>query len=134
MGCCTLWEQCTVERAPQLLRRAVPMLKLLTRSEEFVLLATWRLQEDAYSLAIQKEISDLTGYDWSLGSIFTPLERLQRKRLLTSTLSDSTPERGGRKKRIYKLTLQGKKALEHVRTIEAAMWHGIPALLPVEGK
>jgi PadR family transcriptional regulator, regulatory protein PadR len=103
------------------------MLKLLTRSEEFVLLSVWRLQADAYSLSIQEEISNLTGYSWSLGSIFTPLERLQRKRLLTSTLSDSTPERGGRKKRIYHLTLEGQKALEHVRTVEAAMWAGLPA-------
>ena len=106
--------------------RCFRLLKLLTRSEEFVLLSVWRLQQDAYSLAIQEEISKLTGYPWSLGSIFTPLDRLQRKRLLTSTLSASTPERGGRKKRIYQLTLDGKKALEHVRTIEAAMWEGVP--------
>ncbi|MDA1029160.1 MAG: PadR family transcriptional regulator [Bacteroidetes bacterium] len=103
------------------------MLKLLTRSEEFVLLAVWRLQSEAYSLAIQDEISKLTGYSWSLGSIFTPLERLQRKRLLTSTLSDSTPDRGGRKKRIYQLTMEGKKALDHLHSIEAAMWEGLPS-------
>lgn len=101
------------------------MLKLLTRSEEFVLLAVWRLQQDAYSLAIQEEISRITGYEWSLGSIYTPLERLHRKRLLTSSLSSSTPERGGRKKRLYLLTSDGKSALAHVRQVERAMWAGL---------
>ncbi len=102
------------------------MLKLLTRSEEFVLLAVWRLQQDAYSLAIQGEISQITGYEWSLGSIYTPLERLHRKRLLTSSLSGSTPERGGRKKRLYLLTSDGKSALARVRRVERAMWAGLP--------
>ena len=101
------------------------MTKLLSRSEEFVLLAVWRLQDDAYSLSIQKEISSITGHPWSLGSIYTPLERLHRKRLLTSTLSDSTPERGGRKKRLYQLTDTGKRALLVVKTVENAMWDGI---------
>jgi len=105
------------------------MLKLLTRSEEFVLLAVWRLQQDAYSLSVQEEISRITGYEWSLGSIYTPLERLHRKRLLTSSISNSTPERGGRKKRLYQLTEQGKQALARVRQVEAAMWDGLPSVL-----
>ncbi len=104
------------------------MLKLLTRSEEFVLLAVWRLQKDAYSLAIQEEISRITGYAWSLGSIYTPLERLHRKRLLTSVIGGSTPERGGRKKRLYELTEKGVEALNRVRLVEAAMREGLPDL------
>ena len=68
-------------------------MKFLTRSEEFVLLAVWRLDEDAYTLAIREYLSDLTGEEWSLGSVYTPLERLGRRRLLASSLSDSTPER-----------------------------------------
>ena len=102
------------------------MNKLLSRSEEYVLLAVWHLQEDAYSLAIQKEISRITDHPWSLGSIYTPLERLHRKRLLTSTLSASTPERGGRKKRLYHLTDDGKRALSLLRSVQTAMWQGVP--------
>jgi len=109
------------------------MGKLLTRSEEFVLLAVWRLQDDAYSLAIQEEISRLTGYEWSLGSIYTPLERLHRKRLLSSTLGTSTPERGGRKKRLYLVTDQGKKALARVQEVEHAMRAGLPSLFATGG-
>lgn len=48
-------------------------MKLLTRSEEFVLLTIWKLQDQAYSLSIRKQISKITGFDWSLGSIYSPL-------------------------------------------------------------
>ena len=104
-------------------------MKLLTRSEEFALLTVWHLQEEAYSLNIRERISEITGYEWSLGSIYTPLERLARRRLLTSSLSDSSPERGGRKKRIYNLTPAGKQALVRIHRVEKAMWAGASALL-----
>lgn len=93
------------------------------------MLAVWRLQDDAYSLAIQEEISRITGYEWSLGSIYTPLERLDRKRLLTSVLGASTPERGGRKKRLYQVTPAGRMALARVQEVEHAMRAGLPSLV-----
>ena len=103
-------------------------MKLLTRAEEFVLLAVWRLQNEAYSIPIRKQISEITGRNWSLGTIYMPLERLVKKGYLGSHLSDSTPERGGRHKRIYRLTNEGKKALIRIREVEQAMWTGIPTL------
>ena len=48
-------------------------MKLLTRAEEFVLLAIWRLEDNAYSLPIQEEIFKITGEKWSLGTIYAPL-------------------------------------------------------------
>lgn len=105
-------------------------MKLLTRSEEFVLLSVWRLQDEAYSLRIREQISEITGHEWSLGSIYTPLERLARRRLLTSRLSRETPERGGRKKRIYELTPLGKRALVDMQTVGAAMWDGVLSFIP----
>jgi len=104
-------------------------MKLLTRSEEFVLLTVWHLQDEAYSLNIRDRISEVTGNDWSLGSIYTPLERLSRRRLLTSKLSESTPERGGRKKRIYTLTPSGRRALTTIHRVGQAMWSGASAVL-----
>ena len=103
-------------------------MNLLTRSEEFVLLAIWKLQDDAYSLPIRKQISQITGYNWSLGSIYTPLERLVKRGLLTSYLTDPTPERGGRHKRIYQLTPSGRQALIQIREVEQAMWSGVTRL------
>ncbi len=100
-------------------------MRLLTRSEEFVLLAVWRLQGDAYTLPIREQLIELTGKDWSLGSVYTPLERLTRQRLLTSYLTEATPERGGRPRRVYRLTPDGRQALIDIRTVEQAMWSGV---------
>lgn len=61
-----------------------------------VLLVVWNLQVDASCLPIQRKIKDITGKSWSLGSIFGPLERLERKHLLESCLTEPTKERGGR--------------------------------------
>ena len=103
-------------------------MKLLSRSEEFVLLAVWKLQEQAYTIPIRAKISEITKQDWSLGSVYTPLERLSKKGLLASDLTEATPERGGRRKRVYKLTPTGRQALIHVRSIEQAMWSGVTGL------
>jgi len=103
-------------------------MNLLTRAEELILLAAWKLQGDAYSIPIHRVVSEITCEEWSLGSIYMPLDRLVKKGLLESYLSDSTPERGGRQKRIYRLTNDGKKALIRIRSVNAAMWTGIPDL------
>jgi DNA-binding PadR family transcriptional regulator len=103
-------------------------MKLLTRPEEFVMLAVWKLQEKAYSLPIRKQISESTGYTWSLSSIYTPLNRLTRKGLLTSYLTDPVRERGGRPKRVYQLTPLGRQTLLRIRTVEQVMWSGVIGL------
>jgi PadR family transcriptional regulator PadR len=97
-------------------------MKLLSRSEELVLLAVWNLQDEASCLPIQQKLDEVTGKSWSLGSIFDPLERLERKRLLESRLTEPTKERGGRSKRIYSLTVLGRRALQDLRSIQEALW------------
>ena len=103
-------------------------MKLLTRPEEFVMLAIWKLQDNAYSLPIRKQVSEITGYDWSLSSIYTPLDRLVRKKLITSHLTEPVRVRGGRHKRVYQLTPLGRQALLRVRSVEQAMWSGVVGL------
>ena len=92
------------------------------------MLAIWKLQEEAYSLPIRKQVSAITGYSWSLSSIYTPLNRLTKKRLVTSYLTDPVRKRGGRPKRVYQLTPKGRQALLHIRTVEQAMWSEIKGL------
>ncbi len=62
-----------------------------------------------------------------------PLDRLSKKGMLKSYLSDKTPERGGRHKRIYKLTPEGKTALVLIKKVENAVWEDI-SLAALEGK
>ena len=101
-------------------------MKLLTRPEELILLAIWQLEENAYCIPIRQRISEITGEEWSLGSIYMPLDRLVKKGFLDSYLSEATPERGGRHKRIYRLRKAGKEALLKVREVQDAMWAATP--------
>jgi len=97
-------------------------MRLLSRSEELVLLVVWNLQDDASCLPIQRRLKEATGKAWSLGSIYDPLDRLERKKLLVSSLTQPTKERGGRSKRIYRLTTLGKNALHEIRSIQETLW------------
>lgn len=108
-------------------------MNLLTRPEEYVMLAIWKLQEDAYSIPIREQVSKSTGYEWSLSSVFTPLNRLSKKRLVTSTLTKPQAQRGGRHKRVYELTPAGRQALIQIRTVEESMWSGVTGLALVGG-
>jgi DNA-binding PadR family transcriptional regulator len=103
-------------------------MNLLTRAEELILLAVWRLKDNAYSIPVHEQVSLITGEALSLGSIYMPLDRLVKKGFLESYLSEATPERGGRHKRIYKLTREGIKALHKIRSVQDRMWRGIPDL------
>ncbi len=104
-------------------------MKLLTRSEEYILLAVFKLGEDAYSIPIREKLIEITGKNWSLGAIYMPLERLEKRRLITSHFSESTPERGGRHKRIYSLTEAGKESLREIYTVQQTIWQGVPQLI-----
>ncbi|MFC2158128.1 PadR family transcriptional regulator [Acidobacteriota bacterium] len=101
-------------------------MKLLPRAEELILLAILRLKDNAYSIPIRENLCELTGENWSLGSIYMPLDRLVKKKFIDSYLSETTPERGGRHKRIYRLKPEGLKRLQKIREIESRSWVGIP--------
>jgi len=96
-------------------------MRLLSRSEELVLLAVWKLKDNAYCISIQAHLDKMTGKKWSFGSIFDPLDRLEKKGLLRSTLTDPIKARGGRSKRVYRITSQGKEALAEMYRIQKAM-------------
>jgi PadR family transcriptional regulator PadR len=79
--------------------------------EQLVMLAVLRLDEDAYGTSIGDELKERAQRDASPGAIFTTLERLEARGLVTSRYGDPTPERGGRRKRFYRLTVDGRRAL-----------------------
>jgi len=101
-------------------------MRFLSRSEELVLLAVWKLKEDAYCVPIREHLNVLTGKNWSFGSIFDPLDRLEKKGLLWSILTEPAKFRGGRSKRIYRITADGKRALAEMHAMQKAMWAEAP--------
>lgn len=94
--------------------------------QEIVLLAILILDDQAYGLRIQKEISSRLKRDLSRGALHTALTRLEEKGFLESEYGGATAERGGRRKRYYKLTKGGKAALQQAKELREEMWSLIP--------
>ena len=103
-------------------------MKLLSRTEEFILLAVLFLKDEAYSVKIRRRLNEVTGKTWSYGALFISLEQLVKKGYLLSSLTDPLPERGGRSKRIYQITAVGQKALNEIKRLERIMWDSISEL------
>jgi PadR family transcriptional regulator PadR len=107
--------------------------KFISRSEEFLLLAVWRLKENAYGVTIRDLLQKATGKTWAYGALFVMLCRLEKKGYLTSQFTDPSPQRGGKSKRIFQLSPYGVKALREVRKAQESVWSGIEELsLPQE--
>jgi DNA-binding PadR family transcriptional regulator len=102
--------------------------QFLTDFELMILLAILRVGEDAYGVPIAREIEETGGRTVLLGAIYTALDRLEQNGLVSSSLGDPTPERGGRAKRFFKVTSKGLKAVKDTRKALTALWSGIPQL------
>jgi DNA-binding PadR family transcriptional regulator len=103
---------------------------LLGEFEHLVLLAVLRLGGDAYGMRVRREIADRTGRDVTIGAVYATLDRLAAKGLVTSELADPTPERGGRAKRLFRLTGAGIAAVNRSRQDLASMLEGLNMPLP----
>jgi len=93
--------------------------------EHIVLLAILRLGDRAYGVTIRAEMQERTGREPAPGALYTTLDRLEDKGLLTSRLGDPTPQRGGRAKRYVKVSAQGMEALNHARHCYLRLWEGL---------
>ena len=87
------------------------MSENLGEFEQLVMFAVLRLDDDAYGASVRDELKGRAGRDVSPGAIFTTLERLEGRGLVTSRYGEPTPERGGRRKRYYRLSADGRRAL-----------------------
>ena len=100
-------------------------MKLLSRSEEIVLLAILRLKGNAYGVTIREQVSEATGHEWTFGAIYVPLDKLTRKGYVQKMRSEPVAERGGRSKCLYELSEEGKTALKEIRQVQNSLWDGI---------
>ncbi|OEK06496.1 PadR family transcriptional regulator [Roseivirga misakiensis] len=94
----------------------------ISQQEEIVLLGVGSLEPDAYAYALQLEIKEQAHLSWSIGTIHTILYRLENKGLLDSEMGGSSQKRGGRSKRLYKLSAKGLKMLEQIQLTRQSMW------------
>lgn len=101
-------------------------MKFLSRPEEIILFTIFKLKKDAYCVPIREKASEISGKEWSFGAVYVPLHRLEKKGFVKSSFDDPTPIRGGRSRRIYKITTAGMKALAEVRELHESMWKEVP--------
>ncbi len=97
--------------------------------EQLVLLALVRQGSDAYGVSICDDITARTGRDVSLGAVYKTLERLEDKGLVSSRFGEPTAERGGRRKRHFKVTAAGQRALKQSVAALRRMTDGLEAEL-----
>jgi len=84
--------------------------------EELILIAVLVLGDTAYGVSIRDLLEQETGRVVSFGAIYTTLERLQNKKFVSSKQGESTPQRGGRAKRYFKIEALGEVALTETQT------------------
>jgi PadR family transcriptional regulator len=91
----------------------MPKMHSIGQFEQLVLAAILKLREDAYGVSIHAKVAELAAPKRvSLGAVYVTLDRLEDKGLVTSWLSNPTPERGGRAKRCYRLEALGERVLQ----------------------
>jgi DNA-binding PadR family transcriptional regulator len=83
---------------------------MLGEFEYLLLSSAARLGEGAYGAAIRQEIENSTRHRCSLGALYTTLDRLEAKGLIDTWMGDATPQRGGRPKRMVRVTAKGMRA------------------------
>ena len=87
-----------------------------------VLLAVGRLGDEAYGLAVRQDVSERTRHDYSVGAVYTTLQRLEDKGLVSSRTTEPLPVRGGRSRRQFRITAAGHRAVREARRLAASVW------------
>jgi PadR family transcriptional regulator, regulatory protein PadR len=99
--------------------------------EEVVLLSVAVLTPEAYSVVIAEELEQQTGKTVTTGAVHAALQRLENKGFVKSEMGEATAERGGRRKRIFTVTVAGSRILHEVREVREGLWERIaPKSLP----
>ena len=94
--------------------------------EELILLTVGVLYKEAYGVSVMNELQEQTGRKLNISAVHAVLKRLEDKGLLKSYMGGETNDRGGRRKRLFQLTLPGKRALDEAKDVRNRMHQLIP--------
>ena len=94
--------------------------------EEIVLLTVAILDGEAYGISIVEEIETRLERNVSLGAIQTVLKRLEDKKMVKSLFGEATKIRGGKRKRYYTITTEGKHVIKNTKDQRLSLWNAIP--------
>jgi DNA-binding PadR family transcriptional regulator len=103
-------------------------MEVLSRIEEILLLAIWKLKENAYGISIREQVERDTGVKWRSGAIYAPLNRLKKNGYVRTFKAKGSAKKGGRPRIYYQLTKLGKKKLITTQDVNESIWMGVPDL------
>jgi PadR family transcriptional regulator, regulatory protein PadR len=83
----------------------------LKQTEQVVMLAILRKHPDAYGVSIFEELAKRLGKEVAMATIYSTLEKLEKKGFVKSRQGTATAERGGRAKMFFEITGKGQTAL-----------------------
>jgi len=106
----------------------------LSKNEELILLAIWKLGDNAYGVTIRENFKQVTGRTLNYGSMYNTLYLLVRKDLITSSESEPQSRKGGRRRVLYHLAPGGRDALARAQRLHRSAWGGVPDLAREEKK
>lgn len=106
-------------------KKVMTKARALGEFEQYVMLATVRLGENAYGNTIRQLLFEVVHREVSIGALYTTLGRLEEKGLLSSTLGEATEERGRRAKKYFKVTAEGSQMLQQSRRSLEALWRDL---------
>ena len=95
--------------------------------EEVILLTVAILQEEAYGVAIGLHMERQLNRKLSISAIHATLHRLSKKGYVSSSMGGATAERGGRKKRYFKVTTAGCRVLNEIQDARNLLWSQVPS-------
>jgi PadR family transcriptional regulator PadR len=95
--------------------------------EEMVLLMVAILNGEGYGVTITQALEEHTGRSVTFGTVHNTLIRLEEKGFVKSELGGASTERGGRRKRIFKVTALGSRALQDIQQLRQDLWQMIPS-------
>jgi DNA-binding PadR family transcriptional regulator len=105
------------------------MKKYLTRKEELVLLAIFRMEKEAYLVNVRQYLNSHTGKKWTVGNVYVALDRMNKLGFLNSYLGPPNAQRGGKAVHYYKLSRKGYDALLEIKRVNEVMWEGFNRLV-----
>lgn len=105
-------------------------LYYLGEFEQLILLAVLRLGHEAYGMRVRRELLERARRDAAIGAVYATLDRLEAKGLLRSHEQAGDDARGGRKRRVFVITLDGRRALARVQATVKRMSDGLDLRSP----
>ncbi len=97
--------------------------------EEIVLLIVGTMNGEAYGVSVKKKVQEQLNRNTTLSAVHTALHRLESKGFVVSEMGESTNVRGGKKKRLFKITSNGSQALDQARSVREDLWQEMQSVI-----